>query len=173
MKDKKDKTVHHSFIEIVDKFDHKPTKLWVGQGKEFYNSPMQKWLNDNDISMYSTLKTKIYKKMTTNNSKSYLDCLNKLVDEYYNSHHRSIDKKLVDADYSDLTKKFESSHKVPKFRVRDSIRTTKHKNVFSKSYTENWSIEISVIDSILKTNRWTHKTKNLNGERIMTSFLKK
>ena len=40
LKDKKDKTVHHSFIEIVDNFDHKPTKLWVDQGKGVYNSPM-------------------------------------------------------------------------------------------------------------------------------------
>ena len=35
LKNKKDKTVHHSFIEIVDKFDNKPTKLWVDQGKGF------------------------------------------------------------------------------------------------------------------------------------------
>ena len=111
--------------------------------------------------------------MTTNDSKSYLGCLNKLVDEYNNSHHRSSYKKLVDADYSALTKEFKSSHKVPKFRVGDSIRTTKYKNVFSKSYTENWSREIFVIDSILKTNRWTYTIKNLNGERIMASFLKK
>ena len=52
---------------------------------------MQKWLDDNDISTYSThsegksvvaerfirtLKSKIYKKMTANNKKSYLGYLN-------------------------------------------------------------------------------------------------
>ena len=29
--------------------------IWVDQGREFYKSPMQKWLEDNDILMYLTL----------------------------------------------------------------------------------------------------------------------
>ena len=41
----------------------------------------------------STLKGKIYKKTTSNNSKSYLDSLNKLLDEYNNTYHHSIGKK--------------------------------------------------------------------------------
>ena len=31
----------------------KPNKLWVDKGREFYNSPMQKCLDDNEILMYS------------------------------------------------------------------------------------------------------------------------
>ena len=27
-------------------------KLWIGQGREFYNSLMQKWLDDNDTVTY-------------------------------------------------------------------------------------------------------------------------
>ena len=33
--------------------NHKPSKLWVDQGKEFYNKLMQEWL-DNDILLYLT-----------------------------------------------------------------------------------------------------------------------
>ena len=66
---KKTKIVLHGFIEIISKY-----KLWVDQGE------MQKWLDDNDILMYSTYNEgnsvvaerftrtpqgKIYKKMTT------------------------------------------------------------------------------------------------------------
>ena len=32
---------------------------------------------------------------------------------------------------------------------------------FSKGYTENWLRDIFVIDSVLKTNPWTYKIKNL------------
>ena len=35
------------------------------------------------------LKTKIYKNITANNSKSCLSCLNKLVDQYNNTYHHS------------------------------------------------------------------------------------
>ena len=54
---------------------------------------MQEWLDNNDVLMYSTqgksviaesftktLKAKIYKNYTANDSKSYLSYLNKLVD---------------------------------------------------------------------------------------------
>ena len=77
MKAKKGKTVLHGFIEIRNQSKRKPNKWWVDQGKEFYNSLTQKWLDDNDILVYSThnegtsvlaerfmrnLKGKIYKK---------------------------------------------------------------------------------------------------------------
>ena len=38
LKDKKGKTVLNSFIEIVNEFNRKPNKLWVDQGREFYNN---------------------------------------------------------------------------------------------------------------------------------------
>ena len=77
LKDKKGKTVLNAFIEIVNESNRKPNKLWVDQGREFYNKLMQEWLDNNDILMYSThnegksvigerfiktLKSKIYKK---------------------------------------------------------------------------------------------------------------
>ena len=77
LKDKKSKTVLNAFIEIVNESNHKPNKLWVDQGRGFYNKLMQEWLENNDILMYSThnegtsviaerfiktLKAKIYKK---------------------------------------------------------------------------------------------------------------
>ena len=45
--------------------------------------------------------------MTANNSKSYLACLNKLVDQYYNNYDYSINKKTIKADYFPLTEKIE------------------------------------------------------------------
>ena len=86
LKDKKGKTVLNSFIEIVNESNRKPNKLWVDQGREFYNKLLQEWLDNNDILMYSThnegksvtakrfikiLKDKIYKN-DTNDGKSYL-----------------------------------------------------------------------------------------------------
>ena len=38
--------------------------------------------------------------MTTNDSKSYLSYLNKLVDQGNNTFHHSINKTPIDADYS-------------------------------------------------------------------------
>ena len=73
-------------MEIVIESNGKPNRLWVNPGREFYDKLMQEWLDNNDVLMYSThnegksviaerfiktLKVKIYKRMTANDSKSY------------------------------------------------------------------------------------------------------
>ena len=99
--------------------------------------------------------------------------MNKLVDQYNNTYHHSINKKPINADYSALTEKIETNPKAPKFKVNDRVRITKYKNIFSKGYAENWSREIFIIDSVLKTNPWTYNIKNINREKIMGSFYEK
>ena len=66
-----------------------------------------------------TLKDKIYKKMTANDNRSYFSFLDKLVDQYNNIYHHSINKKPINADYSALTKKIETNSKAPKIKVND------------------------------------------------------
>ena len=92
--------------------------------------------------------------MTVNDSKSYLSYLNKLVYQYNNTYHYSVGKKPINADYSALTQKIETTPKAPKFKI------TKYKNIFSKGYTGKWSREIFIIDSVLKVNPWTYKSED-------------
>ena len=74
--------------------------------------------------------------MTGNGSKSFLPYLNNLVDQYNNTCHHYIIKKPINADFSALTENIESNPKVSKFKVNDSVRSTKHKNISSKCYTK-------------------------------------
>ena len=75
--------------------------------------------------------------MTGNYSKPYLPYLNKLVDQYNNTYHHSINKKTINADYSPSTENIESNPKAPKFKANDRVKVIKYKNIFSKCYTEN------------------------------------
>ena len=54
--------------------------------------------------------------MKTNDRKSYLSYLNKLVDQYNNTYHHSINKKAINADYCVFTEKIETNPKDPKFK---------------------------------------------------------
>ena len=45
------------------------------------------------------------------------------------------------------------------------MRITKYKNIISEVYTENWSREIFIIDSVLKTNPWTYNIKNFKWRK--------
>ena len=40
-------------MEIVNESNPKPNKLWVDQGRKFYNKPMQEWTDANNILVYS------------------------------------------------------------------------------------------------------------------------
>ena len=130
LKDKKGKTVLNAFVEMVPESNRKPNKLCVDQGRELYNKLMEEWLDKNDILMYSTpnegksviaerfiktLKSKIFKKMTANDSKYYVSYVNKLVDQHNITYHLSINKKPINADYSASDENIESNPKAPKF----------------------------------------------------------
>ena len=54
LKDKKGISIVKAFQSILKQSNRKPNKLWVDKGSEFYNAYFKKWLQDNDIVMYST-----------------------------------------------------------------------------------------------------------------------
>ena len=90
-----------------------------------------------------TLKTKIYKYMTSISKNVYIDKLDDIVNEYNNTYHRTIKMKPVDVkDNTYIDFKKEVNDKDPKFKVGDHVRISKYKNIFVKGYTPNWSEEV-------------------------------
>ena len=71
-----------------------------------------------------------------------------------------------------MTEKIETNPNGPKLKVNGKVRITEYKNIFSKGYTENWSREIFITDSVLKINPWTYKIKDLNRQKLIV-FMKK
>ena len=54
LKDKKGISIVNAFQSVLNKSKRKPNKIWVDKGSELYNASFKKWLQDNDIVMYST-----------------------------------------------------------------------------------------------------------------------
>ena len=111
LKDKKGISIVNAFQKILNDSKRseaedkgrKPNKIWVDKGSEFYNNSFKKWLQDNDIVMYSTnnkgkpvvaeifirtLKNKIYKYMTSISRNVYIDKLDDIVKNYNNTYHK-------------------------------------------------------------------------------------
>ena len=53
LKDKTGFSINNAFREIISK-GRKPNKMWVDQGREFYNKLLKRCLKINNIEMYST-----------------------------------------------------------------------------------------------------------------------
>ena len=161
LKDKKVVSIVTAFQSILKQSNRKPNKIWVDKGSEFYNASFKKWLQDNEIVMYSTnnegksvvaerfirtLKNKIYKYMTSISKNVYIDKLDDIVNEYNNTYHTTIKIKPIDVkDNTYINTDKEINSKDPKFKVGDRVRISKYKNIFAKGYTPNWSEEVFVI----------------------------
>ena len=189
LKDKKGVSSVTAFQSILKQSNRKPNKIWVDKGSEFYNASFKKWLQDNDIVMYSTnsegksvgaerfirtLKSKIYKHMTSISKNVYIDKLDDIVNEYNNKYHTTIKMKPIDVkDNTYINTDKEINNKDPKFKVDDRVRISKYKNIFAKGYTPNWSEEVFVIKKVKNTVPWTYVINDLNGEQITGTFYEK
>ena len=121
-----------------------------------------------------TLKSKIYKYMTSVSKNVYIDKLDNKVNEYNNTNHRTIKMKPIDVKdntYINIDK--EVNDKKPKFKVGDHVRISKYKNIFAKGYNSNWSEKTFVIKKIKNTVPWIYVINDLIGEGIIGTFYEK
>ena len=195
IKDKKGETITKAFKVIVGKRKpRKPVYLWTDKGTEFYNSTFKNYLKENGITLYSTqnvekssvierfnrtLKSKMFKQFTIQNSTVFTDILPQIVEEYNNTYHSTI--KMTPKEAS--LKKNESiaylnsyhdepfpKFKKPSFKEGDKVRISKYRGIFDKSYKGNWSEELFVIYKTQPTIPITYRIKDLLGEDIKGSF---
>ena len=178
-----------AFQKILDKSGGKPNKILVDKGSEFYNNSFIKWLKDKDIEVFSihnevktvvaegfirTLKTKIYKYLTSMLKNVYIDKLDDIVGEYHNTYHRTIKMKPVDVkDNTHIDFEKEFNDKDRKFKIGDHVKISKYKNIFAKGYTKNWSENLFVIKKVKKTDPWTYVINELNVGEIVGKILRK
>ena len=126
------------------------------------------------VRFIRTLKTKIYKYMTSISKNVYIDKLDDIINEYNNKYHTTIKMKPVDVkDNTYIDFKKEVNDKDPKFKVGDHVRISKYKNIFAKGYMPNWSEEVFVVNEVKNTVPWTYVINDLNGEEIIGTFYEK
>ena len=115
LKDKKVVTIVNAYQSTLNDLKRKPNKIWLDKGSEFYNKSVNPWLEKIDIEMHSTnnegksviakrfiktLKTEIYKYMTSTSKNLYINKLDDIINKYSNTYHRTI--KMKDIDVRDI-----------------------------------------------------------------------
>ena len=125
-------------------------------------------------SFIRTLKSKIYKYMTSKSKNVYINKLDDIANECNNTYHTAIKMNPIDVKdntYINTSKKI--NYADPKFKIDDRVRMSKYKNIFAKGYMPNWSEEVFVIKKVKNTVPWTYVINDLNGEEIMGTFYEK
>ena len=175
LKDKKGETVTEAFKKIF-KEGRKPKYPWTDKGKVYYNRNMKELLDKYNITLCSkkneekssvvkrwnrTIKQKMWKQFTAQNTTQHLDILPKLLKEYNNTKHRLIKMIPVEASkkknesivFFNLYGDMEHLISNPKLKIGDKVRISKYKRkTFDKGYTPNWTEEVFTVDKIQYTN---------------------
>ena len=189
LKNKQAQTIVKALNEIFKESGRRPGKLWTDKGREFFNENVRNLVylyateNEEKSSIAErwirTMKEKMFKYFTDNNTNKYIDVLPDLVEDYNNTVHSSTKFTPVEASKKENELKvwrnlypdrYKKSRLNPKFSVGDKVRITKKKGVLEKGYTARWTEEIFTIKEIRKTNPITYIIEDLEGEKIEGTF---
>lgn len=178
---------------ILSSVGQPPKNLQTDHGKEFYNkefAALLKKFNINHYSSYSDLKSSIvercnrtlkgmmWKRFSLQGSHKWLDILPQVVNKYNSTVHSTtgLKPKNVTRRHTNLllntvySKVKTIDPRKPKFKVGDSVRISKYRAVFDKSYEPNWSNEIFTVIKVRLTNPRTYLLKDYTGDDIKGSF---
>ena len=190
MKQKTKKNMLEAFDSIFDEAQSTCVNLHTDDGLEFVS--LKEMYEENEINRYSTttikkaaicerfqkeLETKIFKYMTANNTKKYIDILPKIVYAYNHTPSRALfgrtpveaykDKKVIkfiQKNYDEKRSKFNEKwqKKKPKFTKNQKVRVALKYRLFHRGYEPNFEDEIRTVEKVLDTYPKTYK---ISGKR--------
>lgn len=168
-----------------------PQNLQTNDGKEFFNSAFQKRMKTYNINPYSTystlkasiverwnrtLKTAMWKEFSMNGTYHWTNILKKLVNDYNKRKHSTIKMRPCDVTSNEEKHLLSTVYNHIKiidrgrYKVGDFVRISKHKHVFEKGYTPNWTTEIFKIRKIQNTHPITYLLEDYKGNPIQGGF---
>ena len=205
VKRKDGKTISSALETILESgYFNKLSRLNSDEGKEFYNQHVNNLLTRKGIILYSvssreikaslaerlirTIKGKLYRYMTHNNTRKYIDILPDIIDSYNHSTHSSLGNKQTPHQVhsitdptaiqrqfkhmykytSPLNKNISSNLSVGQYvRISDENRN----HVFRRGYTVQNTIEIFQISKVDTSQKPTaYYLNDLQGEEIKGIF---
>lgn len=168
-----------------------PKNLQTDDGKEFFNKSFQKLTSGYGINHYSsysalkasiverfnrTLKNIMWKEFSMNGNYRWISMLDNLMEKYNTTKHRTIKMRPIDVGSHNEKLLLSTVYKYPiikskpKYRVGDFVRISRHKHVFEKGYTPNWSTEIFKIRRLKAVHPTTYTLEDYQGKIIQGRF---
>ena len=127
------------------------------------------------------MKERIYRYITKNRTRRYIDILQSLVRNYNNSYHSSIkqipskvnisnQENVWDVLYNNNNNNLSTRETQDNIEVGSRVRISKVKTLFEKGYLPNWTSELFTVSEVFQTRPLTYKLKDDSGEQLQGSF---
>ena len=171
--------------------NERPTLIQADQGTEFFNKGVKTMLEAFLPKLYHTfsdgkatvvervqrtLRMRLGRLFTKQGNNNWIDSIDKIVDSYNNTYHRSIKMRPSEVNDGNTANLFydrvrdRTKGDVPKYKVGDKVLIFGKKKEFQKEYEEAWMREVFRIKTVLKTNPITYLIEDLKGEILSGCF---
>ena len=197
-----------SALEVLDGFKHiyensgeNIEVLQSDQGKEFYNTKFQAYLRSKHIELFSTLGSetkaaiverfhrtileRVYRYFSLVGKKRYVDVLQKFVDSYNDTPHRTLGfiapNAVTENNREEIVKALYGTHKVTyafrrlnkeRFKPGQFVRLSLLKKTFEKGFLQSWSSEVYKVLTVENTEDGSqlYVVEDLKAEPIKGRF---
>ena len=174
-------------------YPHQPLRVQTDDGKEFFNKTVQAWFKKRGWHHFSTkgdakaavverfhrtLKQRMYRAFTAQNSLKYLGLLPKLLHTYNRTSHRSIGMAPIDVTWKNqkevwhrlYDKRLTSRKNKKVLKVGDKVRLNKKHRPFKKGYLPGWTEEVFVVSYVRRTPLPAYRLQEWDGTPIKGTF---
>lgn len=197
--DKSFKNVISAFEKIFITNHRKPQLLQTDQGREFENQYIQEYFLKQNIRQFSvkspfkaaiverfhrTLRSRMYRFFTANNTQKWCNILQKLVTAYNRNNHSALfgcaPISINNSNFIEIwnmrqnkQQKIHAKSTSLQLKVGDFVRLALVKPTFNRGYTPNWTREIFLINEVDQSNYpITYRVRDLDNNDIEGRFYK-
>ena len=189
LKTKTGTEVRGAFDSIFNK-GRTPSKLQFDEGREFYNSQTESLFQDRNIEYFSThagqkaslverfnrtLKSRMWKYFTANETRKWINIVQNLVDDYNNTYHRTIKMTPIEASRPENSLTvwhniygayMAEKYGAPTYKIGQTVRISKYKSIFDKGYLPNYTEEFYKIKEVKLGRPTVYTLEDLKGEAV-------
>ena len=191
LRSKHGQPVAEALRTIIDQ--RRPEVVASDKGSEFKSHYVQSLLKDRGIRHFFTaakaaiverlirsIRLRLARYMFHNRRERYIDDLQKIIDSYNKSYHRSIKMRPVDVNAGNAHVAFDNLYGYPKLAPKKRYKLKKNDNVriseiksgfFTREYFERWSREIFLVhDRFRMDNINMYRIRDCAGTVLKGSF---
>jgi len=126
-----------------------------------------------------TLKSRMWKYFTANETRKWIDIVDNLVNDYNGTFHSTIKMSPVEASKSENSSTvwnniygvyLAAKYDTPKFKVGQTVRIAKYKSIFDKGYLPNYTEEFFKIKEVKIGIPVVYKLEDVKGEDLNGIF---
>lgn len=177
-------------VEVKKAFEkiykiYQPYYLITDKGTEFLGSVMKEFCKKYEITQITpesdvkasmaeryikTLKHRLYRYFTANNTYQWTNVLQKFVKNINNTMNSSIGCKPSSINFNSKKVSTPPITVQPLFKCGDTVVVSKVRRLFEKSYTGTWNKEFFKISKVVKSAPPSYTLEDLKGEPIIGCF---